>query len=78
MKKRNSPHQDAALREDHLREEYDESVLRGGARGKYVERYRSGTNLVLLAPDVAAVFRDDEAVNAALRSLIQAKGKVPP
>ena len=51
-----------------MRPEYD---IRGGARGKYYERYRQGTNVVLLEPDVAAVFHDSEAVNRALRMLIE-------
>lgn len=38
--------------------------------GKYVDAYRSGTNLVLLSPDVAKVFPTEETVNEALRSLI--------
>jgi len=46
--------------------EYDFS---GGIRGKYTERYRQGTNLVLLDPDVAATFPDSAAVNSALRLL---------
>jgi hypothetical protein len=41
-----------------------------GIRGKYFEEYRKGTNLVLLSPDVAKVFSTEEAVNEALRSLI--------
>jgi hypothetical protein len=57
--------------EDELRPEYDETLLRKGVRGKYVERYRKGTNLVLLAPDVAAAFPTEEAVNEALRSLMK-------
>ncbi len=57
--------------DDDLRPEYDASVRGGGIRGKYLERYRSGTNLALLAPDVRAAFPTDEAVNQALRSLIQ-------
>ena len=36
--------------EDDLRPEYDFSQMKGGVRGKYVERYREGTNLVLLDP----------------------------
>jgi hypothetical protein len=56
--------------EDDLRPEYDASALKGGVRGKYLERYRAGTNLALLAPDVRAAFPTDEAVNEALRSLI--------
>lgn len=57
---------------DELRREYDLSKLRGGARGKYVSRYRAGTNLVLLSPDVAAYFRDEQSVNRALRAVIAA------
>jgi hypothetical protein len=56
---------------DDLRPEYDASVLKVGVRGKYLERYRAGTNLALLAPDVRAAFPTDEAVNQALRSLIE-------
>lgn len=52
---------------DDMRPEYD---IRGGVRGKYYERYRQGTNVVLLEPDVAAVFPDSESVNRALRMLI--------
>src|SRR5579859_2027416 len=40
-------------RRDELRGEYDLSELKGGVRGKYIARYRAGTNLVLLSPDVA-------------------------
>jgi hypothetical protein len=57
--------------EDELRPEYDLSQLKGRVRGKYVERYREGTNLVLLEPDVAAAFPDAKAVNEALRLLIK-------
>ena len=57
--------------EDHVRPEYDFSKMKGGVRGKYVERYREGSNLVLLDPDIAAAFPDAKAVNAALRSLIE-------
>jgi hypothetical protein len=48
--------------------EYDFSK---GVRGKYAERYAAGTNVVVLAPDVAAVFRDADSVNEALRALIK-------
>ena len=54
--------------EDEMRAEYD---LRGGIRGKYYEQYTEGTNVVLLDPDVAAVFHDSESVNRALRVLIK-------
>lgn len=52
-----------------MRPEYD---IRGGVRGKYYDRFREGTNVVLLEPDVAAVFHDSASVNRALRVLIEA------
>jgi hypothetical protein len=57
-------------RRDELRREYDLSKLKGGVRGKHAGRYKQGTNLVLLSPDVAKYFPDEQAVNAALRALI--------
>ncbi len=57
--------------EDEMRSEYDLLQLKGRVRGKYVERYRAGTNLVLLDPDVAAAFPDAKSVNEALRLLIE-------
>jgi hypothetical protein len=56
---------------DDLRPEYDLSKLRGGVRGKYSQRFREGTNLVLLSPDVAPYFPNENSVNTALRSLVQ-------
>jgi len=60
---------------DDMRPEYD---LRGGVRGKYYKQYLDGTNVVLLDPDVAAVFHDSESVNQALRVLMKAAGKLDP
>jgi len=57
--------------EDEMRTKYDLSQLKGRVRGKYVERYRAGTNLVLLESDVQAAFPDGEAVNEALRMLMK-------
>lgn len=48
--------------------EYD---FRGGVRGKYAKRYSNGTNLVLLAPDVARRFPTAASVNTALRRMIR-------
>jgi hypothetical protein len=53
-------------------DEYDFSP---GERGKYAKRYAEGTNVVLLAPDVAAVFHDAKAVNDALRTLVKIASK---
>ena len=59
--------------DDELRPEYELSeLLRGGVRGKY----REGTNLVLLAPDVEEVFPDENAVNEALR-LVKRLARIP-
>ncbi|HEV8715273.1 MAG TPA: hypothetical protein VGX03_20875 [Candidatus Binatia bacterium] len=58
---------------DELRPEYNlRQLLKGGVRGKYAARYRAGTNLVLLAPDVAKAFANNaRAINEALRLVIQ-------
>ena len=61
-----------ATEKEEMRDEYD---IRGGVRGKYYERYRQGTNVVLLEEDVAAVFRNSESVNRALRMLIDVARK---
>jgi hypothetical protein len=49
-----------------MRKEYDFSK---GVRGKYAKAYKEGTNVVLLDPDVAKVFKTPSSVNEALRSL---------
>jgi hypothetical protein len=54
-----------------LRREYDLAKLKGGIRGKYIARYRNGTNLVLLSPEIAKYFPDEQSVNTVLRSLIR-------
>lgn len=53
---------------DEMLEEYDFS---NGVRGKYVNRFKEGSNIVVLSPDVAEVFSDSEPVNEALRTLIK-------
>jgi hypothetical protein len=65
--KKNSVHQ----QEDDLRPEYDLRVFKGGVRGKYYQQAIAGTNVVLIEPDLAAVFPDTAAVNRALRLLVQ-------
>ena len=57
---------------DELRPEYDlRQLLKGAVRGKYAKRYHAGTNLVLLDPEVRKAFRDERAVNEALRLVIE-------
>lgn len=67
MKKKTEPN-------DELRPEYNmKSLLKGGIRGKYTERYRAGTNLVLLEPEVAKAFPNEKAVNEALKLVMRLK-----
>ena len=57
---------------DDLRPEYDLSaLLKGGVRGKFAKRYHAGSNVVLLDPEVRRAFRDEKAVNEALRLVIE-------
>jgi len=65
MKKRNGK-QATDVGQDDILPEYDFSR---GKRNKYAKRYREGSNVVLLDPDVAELFPDSAAVNEALRAL---------
>lgn len=67
----NNMKNDREHEDEDLLPEYDLSQLKGGVRGKYLDRYRSGTNLALLEPEVRAAFPTDAAVNEALRSVMQ-------
>jgi len=55
-----------------LRPEYDLRKLGTAVRGKYYARATSGSNLVLIEPDLAAFFPDAKSVNRALRLLAEA------
>jgi hypothetical protein len=67
--------QDRETRDDEMRPEYDFS---GAVRGKYYERYKAATNIVVLDPDVAEAFKGSESVNQALRLLLNlARQQVP-
>src|ERR1051326_1546881 len=63
MKKNPKP----SVPNDEIQPEYD---FRGGIRGKYAKQYREGTTIVVLDPDGAAKFKDSQAVNEALRTLL--------
>ena len=54
-----------------MRKQYKREDLGKGVRGRYYAAYSKSTNLVLLSPDIAAVFPTAEAVNGALRGLVQ-------
>jgi hypothetical protein len=57
---------------EHDPEMLDEYDFRGAVRGRHAKAYAEGTNVLLLDRDVAAIFKDSAAVNAALRRLIGA------
>ena len=59
-----------------MRKQYKREDLGKGTRGKHLAAYSKGTNLVLISPDVAAVFPTTEAVNEALRGLVQVAERV--
>ena len=59
--------------DDTLRSEYPEELIKSGVRGKYAKRYREGTNLVLIDPDLHKLFPDSESVNRALREFVASK-----
>jgi hypothetical protein len=59
---------------DEMRSEYDFS---GGVRGKYYEAFRAASNVVILDPDVAEIFRDSASVNEALRLLAKIAKSTP-
>jgi hypothetical protein len=58
---------------DTMRDEYPEELIKSGVRGKYTKRYREGTNVVLIDPDLQKMFPDSEAVNRALREYLSTK-----
>ena len=67
----------SSSRPDELRAEYDFSRLGRPVRGKYFARASAATNVVLLDPDVARAFPTAEAVNTALRMLVDVASATP-
>ena len=61
---------------DELRAEYKRSDFKKLERGKYYERVKESSNVVVLDPEIAAVFPNSAAVNKALHSLIEVGSKV--
>lgn len=57
-------------RGDDMRPEYDFASMKGGVRGRYAKRFREGTNIVLLDPAVVEAFPTEDAVNEALRGVL--------
>ncbi len=66
----------AKTRKDELRREYSKADFPAGfTRGKYAKRLQKSSNIVVLRPEVAKVFPNDDAVNNALLSLIEVAQK---
>lgn len=55
---------------DEMREEYSADIIRSGVRGKYAKRYREGSNVVVIDPDLSKAFPNADAVNQALREVL--------
>lgn len=60
---------------DDLRPEYPPELIRSGERGKYTKRFREGSNVVLIEPDLVKTFPNAQAVNDALRQLLAEREK---
>ena len=57
-------------RAEEMRAEYRREDLGKGVRGKHFAEFEKGSNLVLLTPELSKIFPTNEAVNAALSSLV--------
>ena len=55
---------------DKIRDEYPKELIKSGIRGKHTRRFREGTNVVLIAPDLHEIFPDSKAVDKALREYL--------
>jgi hypothetical protein len=53
-----------------IRAEYDFASMKGGVRGRYARRMRTGTNIVVIEPEVADAFPTERAVNEALKGVL--------
>jgi hypothetical protein len=60
-------------KDDDLRPEYPADLIKQGVRGKFTKRYRDGTNVAIIEPDLREHFPDSEAVNRALRDYLAQK-----
>jgi hypothetical protein len=70
---------DKEINKDELRPEYTRADFPGGfVRGKYAKRLKESSNIVVLKPEVAQAFPNEEAVNNALLSLIDIARKTTP
>ena len=61
------------LENDDLRPEYSAELIRSGIRGKYAKRFKEGSNVVVIDPDLSDAFPNSEAVNEALRDYLASR-----
>lgn len=61
------------MSDDDLRPEYPPELIRSGVRGKYAERYRERTNIVVIEPALSEAFPNTKAVNDALRQILASR-----
>ena len=61
------------IENDDLRPEYPAELIRSGIRGKYAKRFKTGSNVVVIDPDLSDAFPNSEAVNEALRDYLASR-----
>ena len=62
-------------KQDELREEYPEKLIKSGTRGKYSKRYKAESNIVVIDPDLSSRFPNAKAVNEALRDYLASRSQ---
>ena len=60
---------------DDLQPEYPAELIRSGIRGKYAKRFKEGSNVVVIDPDLSDAFPNSEAVNEALRDYLASQDR---
>lgn len=58
-------------KDQEMRSDYSPELIQSGIRGRYAKRYRDGTNVVLIDPDLHEQFPDSKSVNKALREYLE-------
>ena len=61
---------------DDLRSEYPAELVTSGIRGKYTKRFKEGSNIVVIDPDLSDAFPNSDAVNEALRDYLVSQERV--
>jgi hypothetical protein len=62
-------------KDDELRPEYSEDLIKSGVRGKYSRRYQAESNVVVIDPDLRHQFPNAQAVNKALREYLASRNQ---